>query len=259
MVKILILDIETSLMEGYFFQPKTEYIRYEQVKKDWFVLSWAAKWRGSKEVFYEDQRHRRDVSNDKPLLKGIWKLLDEADIIITKNGKRFDKKKLWARFAINGMGKPSSFQHIDVEKIMRSEFGFTYNSLEYAADNLCTKYKKLKSRVFQGIDLWIQCANKNQKAFQEMEKYNKHDVLATEELFEVLSPWKESVNFSLYYPDEANVCICGSREFIKKGYALTETGRYQRYRCKNCKQERRGKDNTLSKEKRASMLKKVKL
>lgn len=246
MANILIIDIETSLMEGYFFQPRTEYIRYEQVKHDWFILSFAAKWLGEKEIIYFDQRNRRNIRNDKPLLEKIWKLLNKADVIITKNGKRFDKKKIWARLILNGFSKPSSFRHIDIEEIMRSEFGFTYNSLDYASDNLCKKYKKTKSRKFVGIELWIACAQRNMEAFEEMEKYNKLDVLSTEEAYEILIPWKRVVNFSVF--ENKNVCSCGSTDIHKNGFAFTDTAKYQRYRCYKCGAESRGTVNLLKKE-----------
>jgi hypothetical protein len=259
MAKVLIIDIETALMEGYFFSPKTEYIPYKQVKHDWFMLSFSAKWLDEKEIIYFDQRNRRNIRNDKPLLKKLWKLLDKADIIISKNGKRFDKKKIWARLIMNGLEKPSSFRHIDIEEIMRSEFAFTYNSLEYVSDKLCKLHKKTKSRMFHGIDLWIACANRNLKAFEEMEKYNKKDVLSTEESYKILSPWKRSLNFSVYHKGKENVCACGSNKFHKNGFAFTDTAKYQRYRCSGCSAESRGNVNLLEKEKVKSFHKKVTL
>lgn len=253
--KVLIFDIETAPMLGYVWGLWENNVALNQVHTDWYILSWSAKWLGDppSATMYMDQRNAKNIEDDKDLLKGIWNLLDQADIVITQNGKNFDHKKLNARFVLNGFQPPSTYKHIDTKIIAGKHFGFTSNKLEYMSDKLCKKYKKLKHAKFSGFDMWRECLAGNQEAWKEMEKYNKYDVLALEELYTKLIPWDNSVNFNLYHDGEDNVCKCGSKHIIKNGFYYTASGKYQRNKCKGCGAETRDTKNLFTKEKRASL------
>ena len=179
------------------------------------------------------------MEDDSSLLVNIWKLLDKADIVITQNGKSFDQKKLYARFVMNGMQPPSSSKHVDTCEIARRRFGFTSNSLEYMTEKICKKYKKLKHAKFAGFKLWTECLKGNKKAWNEMEKYNKNDVLSLEELYTVLMPWHNSINFDLYNEKKEYVCQCGSKRVNANGIHYTATTSVQRLRCVDCGAEHR--------------------
>ncbi len=252
-LKVLVYDIETAPILGYVWQLWDQNVGLNQIKSDWYVLSWGAKWLGSNKVMYMDQRNSKNIENDKDLLKGIWRLLDEADIVITQNGKQFDQKKLNARFVLNGMQPPSSYRHIDTLQLARRHFGFTSNKLEYMADKLNVKYKKLKHETYSGFELWKQCLAGNLKAWKEMERYNKHDVLSLEELYTKLIPWDSSINFNVYHDDLTAGCTCGSWNLSENGYHFTNTGKYQRWKCNDCGAETRDKKNLFDKDKRQSL------
>lgn len=256
-LKILIFDIETSPLITYTWGLFDQNIALNQIKEDWHVLSYAAKWLDDKpnKIMYKDQRGKKVLSDDKELLKGIWKLLDEASVVITQNGISFDSKKLNARFILNGLGKPSPYRHIDTLRIARKNFAFTSNKLEYMTNKLCTKYKKLTDeRKFSGFSLWKECLKDNIKAWREMERYNKYDVLSLEELYHKLQPWDTTIAFSNFTDNEELVCNCGSTKLQKRGFDVTSTGKYQRYQCQDCGKWHRDKTNLLTKEKRKSTL-----
>lgn len=257
--KILLFDVETAPILGYVWGLWENNLGLNQIKSDWHLLAWAAKWLGDppSKTMYMDQRKAKDISNDKEILKGIWKLLDEADIVITQNGKSFDVKKLNARFIINGFRPPSSYRHVDTKRLASKKFGFTSNSLAYMTDKLCTKYKKSSHAKFAGFDLWLQCLAGNIKAWKEMEKYNKYDVLSLEELYTKLRPWDNEINSDVYSDELHNRCSCGSKNYQKNGFAYTSTGKFQRYLCNSCGSETRAKVNLLSKEKKKSLKVKV--
>lgn len=257
--KVLLFDIETAPILGYVWGLWENNLGLSQVKQDWHILSWSAKWLDdpASKVMYQDQRNSKKVENDKLLLREIWKLLDEADVVITQNGVKFDSRKLNARFAINKMPPPSPYKHIDTLKIAKKHFGFTSNSLEYMSDKLCTKYKKLKHKKFPGFDLWKECLNGNKEAWDEMARYNKHDVLALEELYHVLAKWDNGINFDLYRDKEEMTCNCGSKTFQNRGYAFTTTGKFQRLMCTKCGAWTRGSVNLLSKDKRDSLKRRI--
>lgn len=239
--KILLIDIETAPLVSYSWGLFDQNIALNQIKQDWNIISFGAKWLNLKDpkVIYHDQRKAKNIENDKPLLEKLWKLMDEADIIVSQNGRRFDTKKINARLVFHGFKPPSSYRQIDTLQLAKKHFGFTSNKLEYMADKLNVKYKKLKHDKFAGFELWKECLKGNQKAWKEMEKYNKYDVLSLEELYSKLIPWDNSVAFSIYNIDSHTVCTCGSTEFNKNGFFYSSTGRYQRYSCKKCGSELR--------------------
>lgn len=253
--KVLIFDIETAPMLGYIWSLWENDVAINQLYSDWHILSWSAKWLNTPEdqVMYMDQRDAKRIEDDSRILKYIWQLLDKADIVVTQNGKAFDQKKLNARFILNNFQPPSSYKHIDTKVLAQKYFGFTSTKLEYMSDKLCKKYKKLKPKKFSGFEMWRECLAGNKEAWEEMEIYNKHDVLALEELYKIMIPWDSSINFSLYSDEPKHVCKCGSTSFHKNGFYYTNTGKFQRYRCSVCGAETRDRKNLFSKDKRDSL------
>lgn len=257
-LKVLIVDIETAPMLGYIWGLWDNNVALNQLKSDWYILSFSAKWLydAPENTIYFDQRNAKNIEDDSKLLEKLWKLLDEADVIITQNGVKFDVPKINARFVQNGYPPPSSFRHIDTAQIARKIFGFTSNKLEYMTDKLCTKYKKLKHAKFSGFELWKQCLAGNKEAWNEMQEYNKYDVLSLEELYTVLAPWAPSINFNVFHEELENSCnACGCTEFRSNGFKYTNTGKFRRYICKNCGAESSDKTNLLTKYKKKNLRK----
>jgi len=254
-MKALFVDIETSPILADVWGLWENNVGLNQIVKDWHLLSWSAKWLGdpASKIMYADQRTAKNIEDDSKILSKLWVLMDEADIIITQNGKKFDVKKMNARFIYHGFPPPSSFKQIDTCEIAKKRFGFTSNKLEYMTDKLCTKYKKLKHKKFPGHEMWTECIKGNLAAWKEMEKYNKHDVLSLEELYKRLIPWDNSVNFNVYSDDEVTKCSCGSTQFQRNGFFYSAIGRYQRYRCSKCGAEMRDRNNDFSKSKKKSL------
>jgi len=246
--KILLFDIETLPMEAYVWGLWDQTIGLNMIKHDWSVLSWSAKWYGEDEIFYEDVRKQKNLRDDSKVLVNMHKLLDEADIVVGHNSDQFDVKKLNARFILNGMQPPSGYKRLDTKKLAKRHFGFTSNKLAYLTDKLCKKYKKLSHGKFPGFSLWEQCLERNMEAFDEMEEYNRYDVLSLEELFSIMLPWESSQLFQVYGNEIETRCTCGSTEFKKSGFHYTGTGKYQKHKCKQCGSEYRDRENLLSKE-----------
>jgi hypothetical protein len=254
--KILVFDIETAPILAHVWGLWENNVSLNQIQSDWHILSWSAKWLNDSadKVMYQDQRGMKNIADDSKILKGIWNLLDEADIVITQNGKRFDQKKLNARFILSGFPPPSSYRHIDTQEIAKRHFAFTSNKLAYMSDKLCVTYKKLTNHnKFPGHELWNACLKDDIEAWKEMELYNKYDVLSLEELYHKLIVWDNRINFNVYTDSLDVVCKCGSKSFIKNGFSYTNTSKFQKYRCKSCGSEHRDKTNLLSPEKKESL------
>jgi len=227
--RTLIFDIETSPLIAYIWQLGEQRVNLDQIKEDWYVLAFAAKWLGEKKVMYVDTRNKKE----KDLLQAIWALLDEADVVITQNGKKFDSRKLNARFIEYGMQPPSPYKHWDTYRVADTVADFTSHKLEYLTDKLCTKYKKLKHHKFPGLSLWKECLKGNTEAWNEMKKYNIHDVLSTEELYTKIQAWAPQSVPSIHH-------MCSAKYAIAWGTRPFEGEMYKRMFCKKCKTYFRG-------------------
>jgi hypothetical protein len=251
--RILVYDTETAPLLGYVWKLWDNNVGLNQIHSDWHFLSWAAKWLGEEEVYYEDQKDAANIEDDFLLLQGIWRLLDEADFVITQNGKKFDQKKLNARFVLHGMKPPSAYRHIDVLQIAKAVFGFTSNKLEYMTNALCKKYKKSGHPTFAGFELWSECMKRNPLAWAEMKEYNILDILSLEELFYILAPWDNKLpNFDVYQDE-----VSDNSDWTTNGFVYSNLGKYDRYVHSETGQQRRGAVNLLSKEKRNSLMRNI--
>lgn len=235
--KVLILDIETSPLLVYVWNLKDQYVGLNQMVKDWHIMAWSAKWLGepAKKIQYYDQRNLK-VGDDLPILKPLWKLLNEADIVLTQNGKAFDAKKINARFMLHGMKPPKPFKHLDTYLIARHAASFTSHSLEYLSERFCTKYKKLSHGKFPGLSLWVECLKGNKKAWDEMRKYNIHDVLATEEFYNKIKAWAPQNAPTVYLQGKLldHCGVCGSKRVRKEGFDYTRISRAPQISCNDC-------------------------
>jgi len=255
--KILLFDVELAPILGYVWALFDQNVGLNQIYKDWHFLSWAAKWFDEETIFYMDNRDAKNIEDDKKILHGLWDLLDEADIVVTQNGKKFDSKKANARFILNGMKPPSPYRHIDTLILAKRHFGFTSNKLEYLTDKLNKKHKKSQHKKFTGFELWSECLKGNKEAWEEMRLYNIDDILSLEELYKKLIPWDNSINFNVYHDEEDTFCTCGSTRLIKNGYSHTNAGRFHRYYCKDCGSNVRDKKNLLEKTKKSFLKAKI--
>lgn len=254
-MRTLVLDVETSPLLSQVFSMWFNGIGLNQIQKDWHLLSFAAKWYGEDEVFYYDQSGERDIEDDFNLCHCLHNLLNQADATITQNGRHFDLKKINARFIINGLPPCRPSRVIDTLEIMKREFGFTSNKLEYATDKLCKKYKKLKHKKFPGHELWAEVLKGNPEAWAEMKEYNIHDVLATEELYDIIKPFSSKhPNIALMQGNEQPTCrVCGSTHLVKDGDWHTSLSVYDLYRCTDCGAYSRGRTTNTTKQQRQNV------
>ena len=250
--KILILDIETTPIAVWTWSLGNQYINPTSIIKDsngkyvdWYVLSWSAKWLYDNNVLSDvvtpEEARARD---DKRIMMSIWKLLDQADIVIAHNGDKFDLRKLKARFISNAMVPPMPYKTIDTLKVARKEFAFSSNKQDYI-----TKFLGLEEKLDTDFQLWVDCMNGNVEALERMEKYNRTDVVGLEEMYLKLRPYiKNHPNLAVMMDD--NVCsVCGSHSLVDTGkYYHTGASRYELFCCESCMSPHiRGKSSVLDK------------
>lgn len=244
--KILVYDIETSLMTVETYGVYDQFIDPESIVTDWNMLSFAAKWLGEKKVIQADLAKSRDKTNDKAIVTQLRQLLDEADIVITQNGKSFDQKRVYARLAHHGITPPSPSDHIDTKQIAKSKLGFTCNKLDYLAKILGVP-GKLKHKKFPGKELWRECQKGNKVAWSEMRAYNIQDIHTLEGVYNKLKAWDTAIDRS---SSPGNCRVCDGTSFIKKGIKRNTSGKYQQFQCNSCGAWMKGADNMMPKEER---------
>lgn len=254
--KILLFDIETAPLEVYCWGLWDQNIGLEMVKEWTSVLSWSAKWLGDTDdkIMYEDNRSKKNVRDDKQLVKGIHSLLDQADIVITQNGEKFDSKKLNWRFAVHKLGPTVPYRHIDTLKECKKHFAADSNKLAHLSAMLCPSHKKSDHVKFPGFSLWKECLAGNIDAWNEMEKYNPQDVIALEAVYNEIQPWIKKIDFNIY-KEGPITCNCGSARLQKRGqrFDYTNKSKYQRYQCQDCHKWTKGSVSLITKERKEEL------
>ena len=232
---VLFLDIETAPILAHVWGLFNNDVGLNQIISDWHLMSFSAKWEGSEEIEYADVSDQLHMENDYALLVRLRELLDAADIVVAHNGRKFDIKKINARFLEFGISPPSPYQIVDTLEVVKKHFGFTSNKLAFLTSKLCKKHKKITERKYAGHILWLECQRRNDDAWREMREYNMMDVLSLEEFFNVLRPWISQLNYGVYAESPEPMCPkCGSKHIIFRGYRKKLTGEYARFRCSDC-------------------------
>ena len=231
--KVLLLDVETSFMDVKTFSLFNQSpLSYLMIQKPWFMISWSAKWLYSPTTFGDvvtpEEALKRD---DSRIVKKLWGILHEANIVIGHNIDKFDKRVIGSRFMHYQLPPPGAYRTIDTYKTMRSMFREPSNRLDYAAYTLFGKGK-----IKTDYSLWIECEKGNQEALSKMFEYNKNDVVILEDLYLWIRPWiRNHPNLGLLLESKVPVCrYCGSQNIHEDGEYITPQNRYILYRCEDC-------------------------
>jgi len=252
-VRILLLDIETAPIIASVWSLWKQNINPVQVESDWFCLTWSAKWLFDTKIS-SDKLTPEEVDNedDGRIMKEIWELVNEADIVITHNGDRFDIPRLNTRFLTHQFPPPSPYQSIDTLKAVKRSFAFSSNKLDYINEKLHLNGKM----AHQGFELWRSCLKGDTAALRKMEEYNRNDVSILEELYLEIRPWiKGHPNVGIYLDTSESVCpICGSDKITKGEHRYyTSVSVFETFRCDECTAVGRFRSTIVSLEKRKKL------
>ena len=232
--KILIVDIETAPILAYTWGLWKQNINIPQIVEDWFIICWSAKWLFDDNVFAECVTPKESIAlDDSRIMKKLWKLLDEADMVIAHNAKKFDIPRINSRMLVAGMMPPSPYIVIDTLYYYRKQFGFSSNKLDYLNTVLSVENKTDTG----GLQTWIDCKNGSQDALDHMLEYNINDVKILEANYLILRPWiKNHPNVAVYMEGNKPRCsVCGSSDLsIATSNYVTPVNAYTTYRCNSC-------------------------
>lgn len=251
---VVIFDVETLPIRAYAWKTWEENISPSQLIDDWVIVSWAAK-----DFMREEVRNQVLTSkeakqrDDKRIVEGLWEEFDNASILIGHNIIDFDIPKANTRFLYHGMKPPSHYRTIDTLKILKYNFRFTFNRLDF----INTTLGLMPKMDNDGFPLWARCSEGDSQSLEDMSQYNCQDILSEEELYVLVRGWdNRHPNIGLFFDDAINHCKnCGSEllTLLDKPYR-TPLGEYQSKRCMNCGAINRTAKSSTTKEKRENLL-----
>lgn len=234
--RILTFDIESSLQKAYIWQPGWKLnVSYTSVIEEQFMLGFSYKWLDEQEV-YGESLHKESVKsflshNDRSLVLKLKKLLDEADVVVTYNGNRFDIPLFNGLCLKYGITPPSPYKSVDLFQTVRSKFKLNSKKLDYI--NKLLGYEGKDEMCYQD---WIDCDKNIVSAYEKMETYCNRDVIALEEAYKRILPWiRNHPNMSVLTGDTC--CTkCTSTNLRKGGWTIRYANgkQYRRVICQDC-------------------------
>jgi uncharacterized protein YprB with RNaseH-like and TPR domain len=234
-VKILFFDLETSPITAHTWGLWQQNVSINQIIESTEVICFGARWYGQKKVIFKSVHHHGKLE----MLKTLHALMDEADVLVGWNSKAFDHKHVNREFVEAGFWPPSPTKDLDLMTVVKSKFKFPSNKLDYVAQTLGVGAKVQHT----GFDLWVKCMAGDRKAWSLMRQYQIQDVDLLVDLYEILKPWMgaQHPNTAAYIGKPDACIVCGGNQLVIRGKAITNTGSYKRYQCKDCGKWQRGK------------------
>lgn len=254
--KVLLYDIETAPACVLTFGRFKQHITEEKVLEEGYMLSWSAQWLDSGTIMSEKisdhKSFKKNPHDDAALVKSLWKLIDEADILVAHNND-FDEKTFNTRAIYHGCQPPHPSKRICTYKLSKGKFNFPSNSLKSLAH-----YLGLTNKIEnEGFRLWRDCWHGDEKALETMQDYNIGDIVTLRELYLKVGAWDDrSPNLALFSDLNEETCgHCGSQNMKETGkYTITGVSKFETVRCKDCGKVSRRRVSVIPKHKRSSIL-----
>lgn len=236
-LKILLFDIECSPALFYGYGLYDQNIPIQSIVENPRMIAFTAKWLGKKKIYAFSEYHQ----SRREMLDEMHALLDEADVVVGWNSKRFDVKWVNSEFMVEGMKPPSPYKQIDLMQEVKRNARFISNKLDYVSQRLLNDQKI----EYSMLNMWRIVNSPNtpeearKKEWNAMMRYAKKDTELLEPLFKELLPW-----IRMPHPardtGSLNCRNCGSEDLERRGFALTLNGKYPRFVCRACGRWGRG-------------------
>lgn len=223
----LVIDIETRPLLAYTFALRDQNIGINQIKERDGMLSFASRWHGERKTEFCAAWE----VGEKRLITRAAELLDEADVVIGWNSKRFDVRWIQAQLARVGRKRVSPFTNVDLMLSARRFFKLPSYKLDYVAQFLGVG-RKVKTG---GFDLWAEVMDGDPAARRRMRAYNIGDTTITDAVYTRLLAlgWVHGLPNAAI--DGGHVCTtCGGENLQARGYRHTLTRSYRAWCCKDC-------------------------
>lgn len=184
--KTLFLDLETSPTVGYSWGGRKFEVNIIEYIEEGNILSFAWKWGGDKDIQVKSNRlYSKDYRVNNRLITELHKLYSKADYVVGHNLFAFDDKVANTDILLNKLPPPPRHRVLDTLKIARQNFRFNSNKL----DDLARRLGIGRKMPHTGFQMWKDVMANDPKAWDMMERYNKHDIFLLEEVWKRFEPW----------------------------------------------------------------------
>lgn len=227
----LCLDIELTPRKVYVWSGRNYEVDVIEEIDPWYMLCFSWQWLpGKTEVFSQrmGKRYRPGKLDDYEVVARLRELLDQADIVLTHNGKKFDIKKFNSRCLFHKIKPPSDFKQIDTYQLFKGNFAEDSNKLQ----EIAAKYGLGNKVVHNGFPLWKACMQGEEKAWKTMERYNKRDVDLTVAAYALIREWINRPKTT--YDNRLPCPHCDSQNTHRRGVEINSLGRWRKLQCRDC-------------------------
>lgn len=200
------------------------------------LLAFGYKWVGQKTVhvpsvldYFDPCNEGRIHFSEYDLVKEAHRVMSQAEMVVTFNGKNFDQPYLFTKFLIHRLPPIPALAHVDLYQVAKSNMRMSPKSLRNIAKVL--KLKNQKHDV--DFAVWDRATKGEVGPLREVRAHCAQDILVTEELYlDHLRPYvRQHPRINGYGPCRR----CGQDTLAKRGRAVTiYRGQQQRYQCTNC-------------------------
>jgi len=162
-LKVLTFDIENAPNMVYSWGLFNQNIGVNQVIEPARTFGFGAKWYHEKRPFFLSEHEL----GQEEMIRQSHAVLNEADILVSYNGIGFDSKHMNREFAKIGLPPAKPVKHIDLLRVVRSQFRMTSNKLDHVAEYFGLGNKTAHT----GFDLWTRCTAGEAAAWTLMDRY----------------------------------------------------------------------------------------
>jgi hypothetical protein len=226
--RILTIDIERRPGTAYFYDAKVDWIPARNVVEYPRTVCFAARWYGHPNPIFSAEWHK---AGHDGMVHRAWELFDEADIVYTYNGKKFDEKHLRGDWAVLGLPPPRPWKSVDLLSAVRANFAWEHKSLDAVTRRLG---RPGKEHPFD-LQMILDASDGNRQAQSDMRIYNIGDIELTEWLADRLRPYLHNHPFPGSFGGEVRCNTCGSDKLtLQPSRYLAVVIERALYRCDDC-------------------------
>ena len=222
--KILVVDMERLCGLARVWDQKTNFVPATNFVRMPMTLCFAAKWYGSKTTEFHAAWDDFDA-----MVQRSWEMYDEAEIVVTYNGKRFDNLHFAGDWLKAGLPAPRPWKDVDLYQSNR--FGYTSRSLNHLCQQLGLDVKSGK----YSMDMAEACMDGDEKAQRTMRTYNVGDVKIAEQAYDRVRGYLPNhPHIGEIVKDVRRCNQCGSTDLKRNGTTRAIVIDYVLYRCGDC-------------------------
>lgn len=232
--RLLFLDIETKPAVVHAWKLQDQNIALNQVVDPGGTICFSALWEGSDELLF----HADWIDGHATMIEMAYRLLREAETVVTYYGDKFDLPKLRGEFLMADLPPLRPNISIDLHKTMK-KFGLLSNKLAFVGPLLTGEGKE----GHEGHALWVKVMAGEPEAQATMERYCRQDVRLLERLYDRMLPYLDrgySTRRKAAPAPPPNCGACGSLQTRRRGKQRKRGGWVELFQCLACCEVQQG-------------------